>query len=213
MSTVAPSDQLAAATTPELLAHLLGATAAEQLLRAFCSLSEVARHPEQELIQLAGLTPARSRRLRAALLLAQRLLADAPEPRPLLDTPERVADALREGCRGYQVETFQLALLNTRRRLIRWERVSQGTLDTLLIHAREVFRPAILWGASAVVIAHNHPSGDPTPSEADIKVTRDLIRAGQLLKIEVLDHIILGQRTSDRPKDYTSLRELGYFAC
>jgi DNA repair protein RadC len=74
-----------------------------------------------------------------------------------------------------------------------------------------VFRSAISAGAAAVILLHNHPSGDPTPSEADIKVTRDLIRAGQLLKIEVLDHIILGRATLERPKDYVSLRELGYF--
>ena len=92
------------------------------------------------------------------------------------------------------------------------EKISQGTLDTILVHPREVFKPAIAANASAVVLAHNHPSGDPTPSEADIKVTRDLIRAGQLLKIEVLDHVIIGRATQERPKDFVSLRELGYFA-
>jgi len=78
------------------------------------------------------------------------------------------------------------------------------------VTAREVFLGAISRRASALILIHNHPSGDPTPSEADIKVTRDLIRAGQLLKIEVLDHVILGRRTEERPKDYVSLRELGY---
>src|SRR5204862_6543541 len=102
-------------------------------------------------------------------------------------------------------------MLNTRRRLIGVQAVSQGTLDTLLVHPREVFKPAISAGAAAIILAHNHPSGDPTPSEADIKVTRDLIRAGQLLKIEVLDHVILGRATLDRSKDFVSLRELGYF--
>jgi DNA repair protein RadC len=91
------------------------------------------------------------------------------------------------------------------------EEVTDGTIDTLLVHAREVFRRAIAANASAIVLAHNHPSGDPTPSEADIKVTRDLIRAGQLLKIEVLDHVILGRATAERAKDYSSLKELGYF--
>jgi DNA repair protein RadC len=81
----------------------------------------------------------------------------------------------------------------------------------LLVHPREVFRKAIAANAAAVVLAHNHPSGDPTPSEADIKVTRDLIRAGQLLKIDVLDHVIIGRATQERQKDYASLRELGYF--
>ena len=80
------------------------------------------------------------------------------------------------------------------------------------MNPREVFFPAISRRAAAIALVHNHPSGDSTPSEADIRVTRDLIRAGQLLKIEVLDHIILGRSTEERPKDYSSLRELGYFA-
>jgi len=79
------------------------------------------------------------------------------------------------------------------------------------VHPREVFKSAIAANAACLVLAHNHPSLDPTPSEADIRVTRDLIRAGQLLKIEVLDHVILGGRTDERPKDYFSLREGGFF--
>jgi len=79
------------------------------------------------------------------------------------------------------------------------------------VHPREVFRQAIIANAAAILLVHNHPSGDPTPSEADIKVTRDLIRAGQLLKIDVLDHVIIGRATPGRAKDYCSLRELGYF--
>jgi DNA repair protein RadC len=118
---------------------------------------------------------------------------------------------LREENRAYDVERFQVLLLNTRRKLIRVEKLSQGTLDTILVHPRDVFKAAIAVSAAAIVLVHNHPSGDPTPSEADIKVTRDLIRAGQLLKIEVLDHVILGRATQERPKDYVSLRELGYF--
>ena len=90
--------------------------------------------------------------------------------------------------------------------------ISQGTLDTILVHPREVFAAAISKRASAIVLIHNHPSGDPTPSDADIKVTRDLIRAGQLLKIDVIDHVIFGRPTPERMKDYSSLRELGYFA-
>jgi DNA repair protein RadC len=130
---------------------------------------------------------------------------------PVLDNPERIADLLREENRLHEVERFQLVLLNTRRKLIRWEFLTQGTVDTVLVHPRDVFRAAISANASAIVLVHNHPSGDPTPSEADIKVTRDLIRAGQLLKIDVLDHIIMGKKSSDRPKDFSSLRELGYF--
>jgi DNA repair protein RadC len=128
-----------------------------------------------------------------------------------LDSPDAVAEFMREDCRLRKVETFQILLLNTRRRLIRRVQISQGTLDTLLVHPREVFQTAIAANASAVILVHNHPSGDPTPSEADVRVTRDLIRAGHLLKIEVLDHIILGRATPERPKDYVSLKELGYF--
>jgi DNA repair protein RadC len=129
----------------------------------------------------------------------------------LLDSPDRIADFLREDNRAYTVEQFQAVLLNTRRKLIRVDLISQGIVDTILVHPREVFKSAIAANASALVLVHNHPSGDPTPSEADIRATRDLIRAGQLLKIEVLDHIILGRRTAENGRDYASLRELGFF--
>jgi DNA repair protein RadC len=147
----------------------------------------------------------------AAFALARKMAADLRTESPVLETPEAIVNLLREDNRLWQVETFQIILLNTRHRLIHVERISQGTLDTILVHPREVFRAAIAANAAAVVLAHNHPSGDPTPSEADIKVTRDLIRAGQLLKIDVLDHIIIGRATQERQKDYASLRELGYF--
>jgi DNA repair protein RadC len=126
-------------------------------------------------------------------------------------SPDRIADLLREDNRAYDVETFQVLLVNTRRKLISIERISKGTLDTILVHPREVFRHAIAANAAAVILVHNHPSGDPSPSDADIKVTRDLIRAGQLLRIEVLDHVILGRSTEERTRDFLSLRELGYF--
>src|SRR5664279_232179 len=125
--------------------------------------------------------------------------------------PATVVNFMRETNRLLSVESFQALLLNTRKRLIRVEDISDGTLDTILVHPREVFRAAIVANAAGIVLVHNHPSGDPTPSEADIKVTRDLIRAGQLLKIEVVDHVIIGRATVERTKDYSSLRELGYF--
>lgn len=134
----------------------------------------------------------------------------------LADAPELVVAHLRAQLPGSlrynpDVESFIVVLLNTRRRIIGWEVMSNGTLDTLLVHPREVFKSAIVANAAAIVLAHNHPSGDWSPSEADIKVTRDLIRAGQLMKIEVLDHVILGAAAPERPKDFCSLRELGYF--
>jgi DNA repair protein RadC len=109
------------------------------------------------------------------------------------------------------VENFIVVHLTTRKKPIGFEIISTGTLDTLLVHPREVFKSAIVTNAAAIVLVHNHPSGDPSPSEADIRTTRELIRSGQLLKIEVLDHVVLGQATSDRPKAWSSLRELGFF--
>jgi DNA repair protein RadC len=106
-------------------------------------------------------------------------------------------------------ETVVVLLVNTRKRIVGFARVSSGTLDTCLVHPREVFKLAIVQGAAAVILMHNHPSGDSTPSESDIKITRDLMRAGQLLKIELLDHIVVGEKTATG-KGYSSLRELGY---
>ena len=183
---------------------------AQQLLAKFGTLDALARAPLEELRQIKGVGRDKAVTLKAAFTLARKMAAEMRADAPLLDTPERIADLLREESRPQDVEQFRVVLLNTRRRMIGLETISQGTLDTLLVHPREVFKRAIAANASAVVLVHNHPSGDPTPSEADIKVTRDLIRAGQLLKIEVLDHVIIGRRTTERQKDYVSLRELGY---
>lgn len=103
-------------------------------------------------------------------------------------------------------ECLVVLLLNTRRKIKGHHLVTIGLLDTLLVHPREVFRVAIVAAASAIVLMHCHPSGDPTPSEADIKVTRDLIRAGQLLKIEVCDHVVMGHEGR-----HASLKTLGCF--
>jgi DNA repair protein RadC len=204
----------------ELVAILLrtglkGANVVEigkRLVQRYGSLDALARASWQELAKEPGIGPDKAVTLVAAFSLARRLVEETRSDPPMLDTPEAVANLMREETRLCNAEVFQVLLLNTRRRLIgKPEKIADGTLDTILVHPREVFRPAIGANAAAVVLVHNHPSGDPTPSEADIKVTRDLIRAGQLLKIEVLDHVILGRATQERPKDYVSLRELGYF--
>jgi len=184
---------------------------AEQLLRQFGTLQQLANASLDDLRKVKGIGRDKAVGLKAAFTLARNMAREIRHESPLLDNPERIADLLRDDNRAYEVENFQVVLLNTRRRLIRIEHISQGTLDTLLVHPREVFKPAIAASAAAIVVVHNHPSGDPSPSEADIKVTRDLIRAGQLLKIEVLDHVILGRATPTRTKDYVSLKELGYF--
>lgn len=133
-----------------------------------------------------------------------------PEKMFLADTPDRIVEYWRRAVVTHdyfnaEVENLVAIFLNTRRRVQGHQLISQGNKDTLLVHPGEVYRLAVMVNASAVILVHNHPSGDPTPSEADIKVTRDLIRAGQLLKIELLDHVVMGSAGR------SSLRELGYF--
>jgi len=139
-------------------------------------------------------------------------LRECPTPEKLLlcDTPQNAASYWRMHVPAHpyfnpEVECFVALMLNTRRRVKGHYLVSVGIQDTILVHPREVFRLAIATSANSIVLVHNHPSGDPTPSEADVKVTRDLIRAGQLLKIEIVDHIVIGN------PNHASLRELGYF--
>ena len=199
------------ASNADLIAKLAGKSVAEALAQQFPALTDLAQASFDELQTIKGIGQSKAAAIKSAFLLAQRLTRESYGDSPLLDTPDRVADLLREQNRVYTVENFQVVFLNTRRRMIGVQNISQGTLDTILVHPREVFASAILKNAAAIILVHNHPSGDPTPSEADIKVTRDLIRAGQLMKIEVLDHVILGRRTEERPRDYVSLRESGYF--
>jgi len=184
----------------------------KQLVQRYGSLHALARAEWKEMAKEPGIGPDKAVTLLAAFTLARRLVKEEMGESPILDTPDAVANLMRERTRLLNAEVFQVLLLNIRRRLMGEPvKVADGTLDTILVHPREVFRSAIIANAGAIVLVHNHPSGDPTPSEADIKVTRDLIRAGQLLKIEVLDHVILGRATQERPRDYVSLRELGYF--
>jgi DNA repair protein RadC len=134
-----------------------------------------------------------------------------PENLQMCDTPDKAAEYWQRHIATHphfnpECECLAVLILNTRRRVKGHYLVSIGTLDSIMVHPREVFRLAIMTSAAAIVMMHNHPSGDSTPSQADIKVTRDLIRAGQLLKIELLDHVIVGK------PNRTSLRELGYFA-
>ena len=131
--------------------------------------------------------------------------------KPNVETPEEVAAYWRSNIPSSAwydpaKECVVVLILNTRRRVIGHNLVSLGGLDSCVIQPREVFRPAIVAAGSAIILTHNHPSGDPTPSEADIRVTRELMRAGNLLRIELLDHVIIGQ------EKHTSLRELGVFA-
>ena len=127
----------------------------------------------------------------------------------LIDTPEKASEYWKANIPSSTwfdpaKEIFIVLVLNTRHKIIGHNLVAIGCLDSVYIHPREVFRPIIVAAGAATILMHSHPSGNSMPSEADIKVTRDLIKAGQLLKIEILDHVIVGDH-------YTSLRELGYF--
>lgn len=132
------------------------------------------------------------------------------------DTPDKIADYWRANIATAQwydpeKESMCVVFLNARRKIIGFNLVALGTIDTVTSANREVFKAAIVMGCVAVVLGHNHPSGDPTPSESDIKFTRKLIDAGKIIGIDVLDHIIMGTVSADRPRDFLSLRELGYF--
>jgi len=131
-------------------------------------------------------------------------------PADLVDTPERAfnywkANIPKADWFDPAKEAFVVLVLNTRRRIMGHNLVALGSLDTVCVSPLAVFRPAIVAAGAAMILTHNHPSMDPTPSEADIRVTRDLIRAGQLLKIEILDHVVIGET-------FSSLRTLGYFS-
>ena len=139
-------------------------------------------------------------------------LRDCPLPSDMLvcETPQQAVDYWRLHIAtaphfNPECECMAVLMLNTRKRVKGHQLVSIGTMDTILVHPREVFRCAIIAAAASIALIHNHPSGESTPSEADIKVTRDLIRAGQLLKIELIDHVVIGNG------NFSSLRSLGYF--
>jgi DNA repair protein RadC len=136
-----------------------------------------------------------------------------PERMQICDTPQQVADYWRLHITTHpyfnpDCECLVVLLLNTRNRVKGHHLATIGTLDTLLVHPREIFSVAVTMKAACIVLIHNHPSGDPSPSEADLKVTRDLIRAGQVMKIEVRDHVIMGAAPA-----FCSLRSQGYFHC
>ena len=141
---------------------------------------------------------------------------ECPYPTQLIDTPEHAAGYWQQNITNADwydesKEALVVLILNTRRRIIGHNLVSLGNLDSCFVRPLEIFRPVIVAAGSACILVHNHPSGDPTPSEGDIKVTRDMIRAGKLLTIEILDHVIVGRPGSEHTKPYSSLRELGFF--
>jgi DNA repair protein RadC len=165
---------------------------ARKLWERFGGLDRIARAGDAELAGVSGLGPAKVASLRAALELGARRAAVPLLRGDRLDGPEQVHAHLAPRLAGLRQERFLTLLLDSRHRVIREVEVSRGSLDQSLVHPREVFGPALRESAAALVLVHNHPSGDPEPSREDREVTRRLEDAGELLGIGILDHVVIG---------------------
>jgi DNA repair protein RadC len=203
--------------TEELIAILLrvgmkGRSAvqvAQDLLQRYENrLDILARQPWGMLAKVAGIGPDKATQLAAAFELAARVAAARREGR-VIQEPSQAAEVVRERLQNLSKESFRVLLLNTKNELIAAPEVSLGSANASIVEPREVFREAISFNATSVILAHNHPSGDPTPSSEDIAITKRLAKAGELLGIAVLDHIIVGRRDKGGEQDFVSLKELG----
>lgn len=189
-----------ALSTAELLAILLRTGTAnesvlgvaERVLARFRTVRELCGADLAELSRVHGIGPVKAIEIRAALELGKRLLAFTEEERPTIRTAQDVVNLLMPEMRYLDREEFRVLLLNTRNQVLAIRTISAGTLNASLVHPREVFREAISRACNSLICAHNHPSGDPTPSPDDIALTRRLREAGRLIDIEVLDHVIIG---------------------
>lgn len=176
---------------------------AEKLLLAWDGLGGLAAVTMAELARFNGMGPAKAATVAAALELAKRLAAEKGAPRRVIRTPRDVADLLLPQMRYLRREHFVILLLNTKNRVLACSTVSIGSLNASIVHPRELFREAISRSAAHIVLVHNHPSGDPTPSPEDVALTRRLVEGGRLLDVGVLDHVIIGDGR------YVSLKEQG----
>jgi DNA repair protein RadC len=192
--------------TNALLALCLGGSADRAKdeagrLSARFDLADLCRATPAHIRLAAEIPRGRSVRLAAAFALGRRVETEARRPRPSLRSPSEVHGLLAPEVRGAAQETFHALLLDGKHRLRRREQVSLGTLNSSLVHPREVFGPALREGAAALIVAHNHPSGDPEPSDEDLAVTRRLLEAGRILGVPLLDHVVIGDRS------FVSIRE------
>lgn len=195
----------------EVLAILIGSgtrgfsalDVARELLQRFGNLTELSRRDVSELRAVRGMGTVRAVVLSAAFELVRRIQAEPFTARRVIRSPEDVARMYIPRLRSARTESFRVLLLNAANQIIREVVVSEGTLTASLAHPREVFRLAITESAAAVILLHNHPSGNTEPSPEDIALTRQLVQAGKLLDIPVLDHIIIAGEA------YVSLRERG----
>lgn len=195
----------------ELIEHLLmlglprvdTKSIAKDLLREFGSIGRVLSAEPDELVRIKGLGRSGAAAIKIAQATALALLAEPVKEQPILASWQALLDYLRADMAWLSVERVRVLHLNSKNMLIRDEIVSEGTLDQAAVHVREVVKRALEIGSSALIIVHNHPSGDPKPSRADIQLTRDIIEAGKRLNVAVHDHVIIGAN------GHASLREQG----
>jgi DNA repair protein RadC len=184
-------------------AHASALDLANHLLESVGGIDGLARAREDDLMRVSGIGAARAAQVRAAVELGRRTLTRAGRQRVQITAPRVVAELLLPLYGDRAVEQFGVVLLDTKHRVMRTTVVTVGTLDASIVHPRDIFREAIAAGAAAMVVFHNHPSGDPEPSDEDVILTHRLVAAGVLMGIEVLDHVILaGVR-------YHSMKERG----
>lgn len=158
----------------------------------------------EDLVALEGVGPAAAARVLACLEMSRRASAWSCSPRTVISTPEDVVALCSGQLRGLDREHFWCLALNTKNQLLKLVEVSVGSLNASIVHPRELFKEAVKVSAASVVLVHNHPTGDPTPSGADVQLTRRLVKAGDVLGIEVLDHVVIGDGG-----EHSSLRDLG----
>jgi DNA repair protein RadC len=203
-----------ALSAQEILAVILGRgvagesvmVTAERLLSRFGSLKGLASASVEELSEVRGIGLAKAAQLKAAFELASRVEGyQEAGDKPVVKTPEDVASLVKRRLKDKKKEYFLAILLDTRNQLIKVAEISIGSLEASIVHPREVFKEAISASAAAVIFAHNHPSGVPEASEDDINLTKRLAEAGEIVGIDVLDHIIIGD------KKYLSLKREGLF--
>jgi len=186
-------------TEAELLGILLGKGAREktaidlarELLARYESLPKLFSRSPSELMKIKGIGPAKAASLMAAFELVRRIQSKDEDDRPTFKRSSDVANHYLPLMRDLRKEVFKVLLLNRANRLLKEVHISEGTLDASIVHPRDVFREALLEPAAGIILIHNHPSGNPSPSEEDLRITKQLVEAGRLLGIKVYDHIIL----------------------
>ncbi|MFZ5645967.1 MAG: RadC family protein [Bacillota bacterium] len=184
------------------LRESLDSPVVEELSSRYSDLRIMARATGEELKLIKGIGPGKAKVLMVFVELAKRLNSPPPGEPKKIKSPQDVSDLVMGEMRLLDREHFRALLLNTKHHVLRMETVSIGSLSSSLVHPRELFKSAIKFSAAAVILIHNHPSGDPAPSREDIDITKRLVEAGKLLGIEVLDHVIVGH-------SFVSMKEKG----